>query len=324
MAIKRSDLVDNETPGFYHLISRCVRRAFLCGVDEETGISFEHRRHWIESRILDLADIFSIEIYSYAVMSNHYHLVVYFDPKLPWRWSDDEVATRWTMLYPGSKKTRETPTLQAAKHTEIVNDEDLLQTYRERLGSLSWLMRAINEPIAKRSNAEDFCKGHFFESRFKSQALLDEAAALTCMAYVDLNPIRACMTNKLEESEYTSIQHRLIHLTQAELDEAVAAIAGNVQENKLSLKLIDYIELVEWTGKNITHPDKARIPTNLSATLSRLNINQRQWLTQVKAFGSNYYRAVGALDKMFEKAKALNQQWLQGIKSVKHFYLSLD
>jgi len=89
MAIKRSDLIDNETPGFYHLISRCVRRAFLCGIDEETGISYEHRREWIEGRILKLAELFSIEVYSHAVMQNHYHLVVYFDPKAPWRSTSD-------------------------------------------------------------------------------------------------------------------------------------------------------------------------------------------------------------------------------------------
>ena len=89
MAIKRSDLIDNETPGFYHLISRCVRRACLCGIDEETGISYEHRREWIEGRILKLAELFSIEVYSHAVMQNHYHLVVYFDPKAPWRSTSD-------------------------------------------------------------------------------------------------------------------------------------------------------------------------------------------------------------------------------------------
>jgi len=67
----------------------------------------------------------------------------------------------------------------------------------------------LNEYISKRANIEDNCTGHFWESRFKSQALLDERALLTCMAYVDLNPIRACMAKTPETSEYTSIQERI-------------------------------------------------------------------------------------------------------------------
>ncbi|TQV72778.1 hypothetical protein FLL45_15015 [Aliikangiella marina] len=101
MAIKRSELIDAENAGYYHLISRCVRRAFLCGVDEITGASYEHRRAWIEQRILALARIFSIEVYSYAVMHNHYHLVVYSDPLAPQKWTDQEVAERWLNLFPG-------------------------------------------------------------------------------------------------------------------------------------------------------------------------------------------------------------------------------
>jgi hypothetical protein len=63
MAIPRKDLIDSENAGYYHLISRCVRRAFLCGHDPETGKDFDHRRQWIEDRILALAKVFSIEVY---------------------------------------------------------------------------------------------------------------------------------------------------------------------------------------------------------------------------------------------------------------------
>ena len=72
MAIKRSEQIDSENGGYYHLISRCVRRAFLCGDDPETGNNYNHRRQWIENRIMELAQIFAIEVYSYCVMSSHY------------------------------------------------------------------------------------------------------------------------------------------------------------------------------------------------------------------------------------------------------------
>jgi len=76
MPIKRSELIDTENAGYYHLTSRCVRRTFLCGthLNLETNIdqNYDHRRAWIEKRILDFADVFAIEVYTFAVMHNHY------------------------------------------------------------------------------------------------------------------------------------------------------------------------------------------------------------------------------------------------------------
>ena len=206
MAIKRSEQIDLENGGYYHLISRCIRRAFLCGVDKETGIDYDYRRQWIEKRILELAELFSIEVYAYAVMNNHYHLVIYLDPKAPDSWSDLEVAQKWLKVFPGKLDNPKFKTQRDLKLQAILSSPELLATYRERLGSVSWLMSRINEPLAKMANKEDFCKGHFWESRFKSQALLDESAALTCMAYVDLNPIRAGMVKSLPESHHTGIK----------------------------------------------------------------------------------------------------------------------
>jgi len=320
MAIKRSELIDDENPGFYHLISRCVRRTFLCGFDKETGQSFEHRRQWIESRILELAKIFSIDVYSYAVMQNHYHLVVYFNPKAPWQWSDSTVAERWLKLFPIRRSNPNYQSAYQAKIESILDNENQLELCRKKLGSISWLMRCINEPIAKQSNKEDFVKGHFWESRFKSQALLDETAAITCMAYVDLNPVRAAVSNTIEESEYCSIQKRLIGMTQAQLEQAVSAVKGEVESSKLSINLGDYIELVEWTGKYINHPDKVSIPATLAPIFCRLNLNQSQWINQVNTFGNNYGRAVGALKLMRMKAKVLGLRWIKGVIATKSLY----
>ena len=324
MAIRRKDLVDSESGGYYHLVSRCVRRAFLCGKDDETGRCFEHRRQWIEGRIIQLAEIFSIEVYGYAVMHNHYHLIIYSDPLAPNQWSDLEVATRWLALFPGKLNEPKFKLQREMRIQAITNDKDLLAKYRERLGSISWLMRCINEPIAKMSNQEDFVKGHFWESRFRSQALLDEAAALTCMAYVDLNPIRAGITQCLEESAHTSIQKRLISMTENELSTAMQAIAGSVRERTMTVPLKDYIDLVEWTGKSICYPDKSSIPPHLFSVFERLNLNQKSWLSQVNTYGNNYYRMVGSFKAIAEKTQSLKQKWIKGIKAAKNLYLAPD
>jgi putative transposase len=321
MAIKRSELIDPDNAGYYHLVSRCVRRAFLCGKDPDTNKEYDYRRQWIEDRIIELAQYFAIEVYSYAVMHNHYHLVVYSDPKGPESWSDLEVANRWLNVFSGKLNNPKFKTQRELRLQAILKDPELLATYRERLGSLSWLMRRINEPLAKLANAEDFCKGHFWESRFSSQALLDEGAALTCMAYVDLNPIRANMAKSLEESKYTSIKKRIKTLSQNDLDGTLKAIAGKVKNRTIVLPLKDYIELVEWTGNAIVYPNKAKLPNNLSSTFQHLNIQQENWLGQVQAYGSNYYRFVGSIKKIKVKAKSLGQQWIKGIKQVQKLYL---
>ncbi len=72
MTIARKQIVDNQTAGFYHCTNRCVRRTFLCGIDKLTGKDFSHRKDWLEDRMNELTNIFSIDIYAYAVMENHY------------------------------------------------------------------------------------------------------------------------------------------------------------------------------------------------------------------------------------------------------------
>jgi hypothetical protein len=96
----RHQLVDPAAPGFHHCVSRCVRRAFFCGEDEVTGRSFEHRKQWVEAQLLELAQVFAVGVYAYAVMSNHLHVVVYVDPTVTLAWSPDEVAQRWVRLTP--------------------------------------------------------------------------------------------------------------------------------------------------------------------------------------------------------------------------------
>ena len=88
----------SDTP-FYHCISRCVRRTFLCGTDSATQKDYSHRKQWIVERLALLSNTFAIEVCAYAVMSNHCHTVLKINAPLAQSWSDEEVIQRWEQLF---------------------------------------------------------------------------------------------------------------------------------------------------------------------------------------------------------------------------------
>jgi len=326
MTLARKDLVDEQTPGFYHCTNRCVRRTFLCGLDETTGIDYSHRKDWLEQRMLELCDIFSVEIFAYAVMDNHYHIVLHLDPLAPETWSKETIAERWLKAYPGRLDGPKFAKQRALKKQAIIADKVKLKCYRKRLGSLSWFMARLNEPLAKQSNREDYCTGRFWEGRYSSQALLDEAAVFSCMCYVDLNPVRAKITDKLATSDNTSVKHRLDALqrdsinVQAALDAQLSSLSTSVNSRRLPMNLKDYLELVEWTGQNIIYPNKAALPANIASSLSQLNLQQHHWLKQIEHFNQHYCHVVGTAEQIKAFAERIEKKWLKCISAAKRLF----
>ncbi len=205
----RKDIVDPDQPGFYHCYSRCVRRAFLCGFDNETGECFDHRKDWIEERQEFLEQIFAIELTGYGIMDNHMHHILYTRPDLAQEWTDREVVERWWRLHPQKKTKDGLPAeLTDEKLLELLADRERVAKWRARLSSLSWYMKELKEDIARRANAEDDTRGHFWEARFKSPQLLDIVTLLICLLYVDLNPIRAGKATNAENAFHTSAHRR--------------------------------------------------------------------------------------------------------------------
>ena len=182
MTRPRHALIDREDGGFYHLGSRCVRRAALCGEDPVTGLDFSHRRAWVEDRLLQLADIFTVQVYAYAVMSNHYHITVDYRPQERHGLADEDVAARWQRLFP-PRHAQDRDQL----NRKLLGDPERLSTLRGHLGDLSWYMRCLNESIARRANREDDCTGRFWQGRCYTKAIPDERSVWACMAYDDLN-----------------------------------------------------------------------------------------------------------------------------------------
>ena len=224
----RKDIVRQGEIGTYHCWSRCVQRAFLCGDDPVTGQDFEHRRTWIQSLLQYQASVFAVDVGNYSILSNHEHLIARTRPDIAAMWDDEEVAWRWKLAWPSyvdGQWVRE-PTDQEIE--ELLARPERLPKLRANLASLSWFMARWKEPIAKLANCESQTKGHFFEQRFGSRELLNDAANLCGNAYVDLNQVKAGMAASLEESSCSAICDRLLAWRQREIQESLEAFRDSV------------------------------------------------------------------------------------------------
>jgi len=329
MTQSRDSLISLIDTPYYHCISRCVRRAFLCGEDKFSGQSFDHRRQWIVDRIRFLTDVFPIEVCAYSVMSNHYHLVLYVNEEELASCSSHQICERWSKIYslPDIVDRWQKGELSSGIQTEVALS--VIAEWRERLSSISWFMRCLNEFIARKANKEDECKGRFWEGRFKSQALLDEKALLTCMVYVDLNPIRAKMHASVEQSEYTSVFER-IHSKSHHNEKSNSAIKKPLvkfigaeyqhQPSGICFSLIDYLELVDWTGRSIQGDKKWGISAQTPTLLGVLGLDHDTWFTLANNFGKTYHGAVGSLEELALFAENTGKQWISGKRQLYKIY----
>jgi REP element-mobilizing transposase RayT len=305
-----------DTP-YYHCVSRCVRRSFLCGKDKYSGQSYEHRRGWVEERLLFLSTVFAIDICAYAVMSNHTHVVLCVDKTLADGWDNEEVLRRYHKLHKGTLLTHKYLKGEKFSPGELLTFDETLERYRQRLYDISWFMRNLNEYIAREANKEDGCTGRFWEGRFKSQALLDESAVLACMAYVDLNPIRAKMEKTPETSNHTSIKKRAQAVKNKQHQpKTLMPFVGNSRQDMpkgIAYQLEDYCELVDTTGRCIRDDKIGYIDSSHSPILERLGLDSAQWLTLTTEFEKHFCYAAGAELMMKEFKRHTKHQRLRGM-----------
>ena len=205
----RSEQFRHDEIAIVHCVQRCVRRAFLAGIDDVSGIDYSYRREWIRRRFESLASVFAIDILTYAILSNHLHVILRSRPDVLANLSDEEVAIRWLRVFPGHRMEEQLAEPSKTDVQRVVADPDQLAMIRTRLSDISWFMRALAEPIARMANAQDECTGRFWEGRFKAQRIVDDAGLLACAMYVDLNPVRAAMAESLEKSIHTSVYDRI-------------------------------------------------------------------------------------------------------------------
>jgi hypothetical protein len=193
-------------------------------------------------------------------------------------------------------------------------------------------MRCLNEHLARRANAEDECTGRFWEGRFKSQALLDEVGLLTAMAYVDLNPIRAGICATPEESEFTSIYSRIQALRRSSggTHASTKCIHASrllpfkdqtpTRPRVLPMRLLDYLELVDWSGRIVRSDKRGAIDARAPPILERFNIDAAAWQDAMRIRGNVFGRALGKLDRLRLHARALGQSRIKGLERAQRLF----
>lgn len=341
----RRDVFDPHEVSVMHCTNRGVRRAMLMGYDPYTKKSYAHRREWVQNRLRFLAAEYGIDVLGYAIMGNHLHVMLRNRPDIVKTWSDGEVARRIWNLFPKRKDNRGLPAEpKESELDELMDCKPTLLQYRERLSDISWLMGQLAGKIARMANREDDVTGRFWEGRFGSVPLLDDAAILGCSSYVDLNPVRAGIAETPEESDYTSVQVRIKSVVQSRRksrdrrkkrptrkrkvtalvsqpcpDDFLAPIfldeRGEIGPNPsqtgrrasdkgfLPITLEDYLELVDWTGRQIAKGKRGRIPAKCQPILDRIGLSQSSWCEFVKNFGRLFKRVAGRQESLDESAK---------------------
>lgn len=321
MTMPRSHYVQENTKRVYHCFSRCVRRAFLCGFDLFTKSDYSHRKHWLVNRLKFQANIFAIEVIAYAVMANHYHVIIRTRPDIAANWPDYEVAERWLLLFSDKKKNIPNDQVHLEEKIKILgNCPEHIAKLRKRLSSVSWFIGRLNEFVARAANKEDDVKGRFWESRFKCQALLDQSAITACMVYVDLNPIRAGIAQIPEESDFTSIQERIREWQKDRSMRTFSSWLCSIQSDIadtgiLNISTMEYFELVDRSGRMI-RPDKSGlIAHDVKPILQRIKAIPEAWIETVASFGSKFCVAAGLASNIRNFAGQVGRRWLKGVAS---------
>jgi len=328
MPYPRYKQIDLQQTQYYHVVSRCVRRSYLCGFDQDTGESYEHRKDWVERRLLYLTNVFSIDVLAYAVMSNHYHVVVDINDNIGCKISDSDVVKRWHKVSSGTPET-----VKFAEAGILPTDDNqksklraTIQEYRRRLCDLSWFMKLLNGYIARQANKEDDCTGHFWEGRFKSQALIGISAVLSCMVYVDLNPFRAGIVDIPENAFHTSLNKRYKALKQNRQPRTLLPFsAENAYKDQkcIPYSLENYLQLVKDTSMISKQLDKPLISQRTKKSLQNLGLCSDQWCEFMAGLEELFPVALGSFEQIEAFKKATGRTRMRAGKNALKLYLSL-
>ena len=325
MRLARCEVIDPDAVTVAHVYNRTVRRCFLMGDDPISGENFDHRKVWIEQTLEQFAGLFGIDLIGYAVLSNHFHLILRTRPDVVASWSDEEVARRWLSICPVGKNKDGSAVAPTDKHVRSITGCSLkLAEIRRRLSDIAWWMRLLCQRVATRSNKEDGQTGRFFQDRYKATVLCDEASLLACSLYVDLNLVRAAMAQTIEDSDHTSIQRR-VRAERAKIDpeasprrlteaDFLSPLTVNPDDpivpdrsksshrcsNKgyLSMSVPDYLQLLDWTARQTAQGKRGRTDGSVPPVLRRLGLSSGTFVELTRDFGSLFGHVAGGCERV--------------------------
>lgn len=332
MTVARNFFLQEDVEKVYYCISTCREGSALRSIDKSVGRSYDHRKGWIQDRLMELSDSFAIEICAYSVSLREMHVVLRTRPDWVNNWTDREVAHRWLLGFPKKKGRKRIPVPPEAEDIRyLAADPKRMKELRGRLSSVSWFMRGLNEFIGRRANKEDDYKGRFWTGRFKCQVLLDESAYLACMAYVDLIPVLEGLKQAFDQCAFNSAYQRFSADRIPEYSGSDAPYAGNDwlcpigdeagRRGLLPISSDQYQEVLDWTQNHLKERKRRPLPEKIRQTLLGLNIDDSCWMETVKGYGQLFQRVAGRSESIKAEAKRVGNQWLCGFRPAEKLFI---
>ena len=337
----RSEVLDPHQVEAVHLYNRTIDGLYLLGKNPDTGEDFSYRQGWLVDKMNQLFAHLCIELLSYGVLSNHYHLNVRTRPDIAASLTDRQVAERWLSALSGQPDKDgnfKQPSEQAIEM--LMANKEKLEKCRTELSDCSHLMKQLNQYLAQRANYEDGRRGSFWAGRYGSTRLVDDAALLACTVYIDLNRIRAGLDKPFDQHSSGALGHRITEVLRAQYEADQAQAEALARRHRFDLRekgadrcrVLSKLEIDEAhdavgsapsrSGKRCS--DKGFLPISferymellkwtlgmhedgeieLPAALRFSKLPAKAWLSMANRFGELLGSVAGSLDSMSEERK---------------------
>ena len=252
-------------------------------------------------------------------MSNHVHVVLSVNKSVALAWPVDTVLRQWHKMHKGTLLTQKYLKGELLSDSELDTVKVTAEVYRKRLFDISWFMRNLNEFIARKANEEDNCTGRFWEGRFRSQALLTEKALLSCMAYVDLNPIRAKVATNIQNSYHTSIHTRVVSnaLNKKPIKGLMPFKSQRIskQHQCLNFTLNNYCELLNNSIELLLDGSAQAAKQENCGNVNLIGLGEGQWIKVINDFENVFSFAAGDKASMEKFKERTNRKRMAKQKS---------